>query len=111
MKKILELLEEDLQNLTKNVLPTRDWKFYKFGKGGPYKDLLPHLQKRSVMYDKKIQEYFLVDVKDYASWTRLLQICILSNPLPVELYTHLSTIERQIQMMKRFINCDMDGTK
>lgn len=111
MEKILNLLEEDLHNLAENVLPTKDWKFYKFGKGGPYKDLLPHLQKRSTKYDEKIQEHFLVDTKEYVSWTRLLQLCILHNPLPTEVYKYVSTMERQIKRMRQFIRRDMDVTK
>lgn len=107
MKEIIKSLEENFIDLTE-IMKSKEWKFFKFGKGGPYSDVLPHLEIRSRAYDERIQKHFLVDKKNYASFTRLIQLG-LSNDSPSELYNKMDEIKRQIRLMKRFVNCNMEG--
>ena len=58
MNSVLDLLSEEFEAIVE-LFPNDDWKFFKFGKGGPYNDLLCKLQDLADAYDKQIILRFL----------------------------------------------------
>lgn len=103
----MELIEiiEDLENEFNNMLcifPMRDWKFYKFGRGGPYYEKLISLTEKTVNHDKRIMNFFQLE-KDTASFGKLIVLC-MRNDSPKEMYKANETMRRQLIHMKEKLN-------
>ena len=98
---IIEDLEKEFEYVI-NMFPIESWKFFKFGRGGPYYEKLVSLTKKKEKYDKKIFNYFELE-KDTASFGKLIVLC-LRNETPKTKYKAIDTIKRQLRHMKRKLN-------
>lgn len=95
----LNLLEDQF-NIMSELFEKDDWKFYKFGQGGPYKRTLTQLQGMANDYDKEIFDRFGLN-KEVASFKKLIVLCLSVAKEPKERYKNLDTFKRQIKMMRR----------
>ncbi len=98
LKNILKLLEEQFTAM-REIFKTDDWKFYKFGLGGPYKRSLSKLRRMSDEYDPVIYKFFGI-TQETATFASLIVLC-LRNESHKELYKHIDTFERQIKRMRK----------
>jgi len=93
----LNLLEGEFEELVA-LFPTKEWKYFKFGQGGPHKRVLQKLTKMAQEYDKVIIEHFGLN-EEIATFRRLVGIGLL-NEEPKDLHKICDTFRRQIKRMK-----------
>ena len=98
IENILKILEEEFERMMK-IFDTKDWKFYKFGQGGPYKRTLSLLKKQADEYDKIIFERFGTS-EETPSFMRLIVLCISNTG---DSYEKLWAFKKQIQFMRRTV--------
>jgi len=101
IENILKLLEEEFERMI-TLFKEDDWKFYKFGQGGPYKRTLSHIQKMSKKYDKIIFARFGIN-KETASFNKLIVICLQTAKNSKLDYKHTNTFKRQITWMRETV--------
>ena len=99
LDKILKMLEEEF-NIMLELFEKEDWKFFKFGQGGPYKRTLTKLQRKSNDHDKEIFNRFGVR-EETASFNKLIVLCLSVAENHKERYKNLDTFKRQIKRMRR----------
>ena len=93
----LQLLEDEFEALVK-LFPTKEWKFFKFGQGGPHKRVLQRLTRMAQEYDSVIIDSFGLS-EEIATFRRLVGLG-LRNEEPKELYKLCDTFRRQLKRMK-----------
>lgn len=101
IKNIIKLLEENFVRMTE-LFKKDDWKFYKFGLGGPYKRELTVLVKLSKKHDKTLQDHFGL-TEDTANFAKLIVLCLAAVENPKEMYNNIDTFKRQIRRMKKIL--------
>ncbi|MDP8268290.1 MAG: hypothetical protein P9L97_06125 [Candidatus Tenebribacter davisii] len=97
----LKMLEEVFEEQV-ILFGTDDWKFYKFGLGGPYKRNLTKLQRLSDDHDEVIQTHFGLS-EETASFNKLIVLCLSAAKDPKERFKNIDTFRRQIARMKRIL--------
>lgn len=98
LESILKLLEEEFE-IVEKMFNKDDWKFFKFGRGGPYFRTLTMLQKKSNKYDQIIFDHFGA-YEETASFNKLIVLCLFTAKTPKERYKKIDTFRRQIQRMR-----------
>jgi hypothetical protein len=98
---ILKLLKEEFERMEK-LFDDKDWKFFKFGQGGPYKRTLTHLQEKAHKYDQIIFDHFGA-IEETASFNKLIILCISAAKDSKERYDNIDTFKRQIIRMRKII--------
>lgn len=98
---VLKMLEEEFE-LMANTFETENWKFYKFGRGGPYFRTLTHLQEKSKKHDHKIFKFFGLQ-EETASFTKLITLSLHATKNPKERFKNIDTFRRQIKRMRKII--------
>jgi len=93
----LKLLEAEFKTMIE-LFKKDDWKFFKFGQGGPYKRTLTHLQKKAQDNDSVIFGHFGKH-EDTASFGKLIVLCLSAAKTPKERYEEIDTFRRQIKRM------------
>jgi hypothetical protein len=93
-------LERQIKSMEDTFITTI-WKFYKFGRGGPYFVKLQEFQDKANKFDAKLFDFFKLK-KDTASFTNLIVLCLNSHPKEQE--KNISTFKRQIKHMKETLN-------
>lgn len=96
----LKLLSEEFEKLIE-LFDKEDWKFYKFGKGGPYSRTLTKIQYMSNDHDEQIFKYF-GSHEETASFNKLVVLCI-RNESPRVMHKLIDTFRRQIERMRRVL--------
>ncbi|MCP4371988.1 MAG: hypothetical protein GY797_28295 [Deltaproteobacteria bacterium] len=99
IENILKLLEEEFERMAK-LFKEDDWKFYKFGQGGPYKRALSILTKDAGNYDKTIIDHFGLS-KEVATFRSLITLCLNQAKNPKEEYKEVDSFRRRIQFLRR----------
>ena len=102
MDKIINRLEKDFQKM-EVLFDNPKWRFYKFGKGGPWNGTLKELQTKTIKYDKKIFNHFIRTPEiEVSSYNRLLTLCLHLGVVktPQEGYKSIKSFQRQLTMMK-----------
>jgi len=94
----LKLLDEEFEALAK-LFPTKDWKMFKFGLGGPHKRVLQRLTHMAHEYDAIIIERFGLN-KEIATFRRLVGLGLRNDDTYKELYKHVDTFRRQIKRQR-----------
>lgn len=97
IKKLSEEFEELMLTFEKD-----DWKFFKFGQGGPYKRELSKIQKLSASYDKTILDRFGTS-KEIATFSGLIVLSLAYAGNPKKEYKRIDTFRRQIKWMQRVL--------
>ena len=98
LENILKILEEDFEATVK-MFKEEDWKFFKFGRGGPYYRYLTMLQKKSNEWDQEIFNYFGTN-EETASFNKLVVVC-LQHENPKEMYKLIDSFRRRIIRMRK----------
>lgn len=98
---ILKILAEDFDKM-EILFDDKEWKFYKFGRGGPYKRTLTHLQEKATKYDAVIFQHFGVGA-EIASFSSLINLCLFTAQKPKERYKGIDTFRRQVVRMGKII--------
>ncbi len=98
---ILKGLGEEFERM-KRLFDKDDWKFYKFGRGGPYKRTLTKLMEKSKEYDQTLFDHFGAG-EETASYNKLIVLCLSVADTPKERYKNIDTFKRQIERMKVII--------
>lgn len=98
---ILKELEEEFEAMIK-LFSTKEWQFFKFGEGGPYKRTLTHLMEKSNKFDQIIFDHFGAG-EETASFNKLIVLCLSVADTPRERYKNIDTFKRQIARMKVII--------
>jgi len=101
IEEIVKLLNEIFKDMVK-TFEKDDWKFYKFGRGGPYKRTLTHLQKMAQKYDQIIFDHFGLH-EEIASFGKLTVLSLSVAKTHKDRYKNIATFRRQIQRMKKII--------
>ncbi|MCP4650422.1 MAG: hypothetical protein GY853_10135 [PVC group bacterium] len=94
----LKILSEKFEEMVE-LFDDKDWKFYKFGRGGPYKRTLTKIQEMSNEHDKIIFKFFGA-YEETASFNKLIVLC-LRNETPKEMHKHIDNFRRQIKRMRK----------
>ena len=101
IKNILKLLEETFNGMVE-LFEKEDWKFYKFGQGGPYKRTLTSLQKMSNEHDPILFDHFGAG-EETASFNKIIVLCLSTAKNTKEQYGNIDTFKRQIVRMKKIL--------
>lgn len=98
---ILKMLGEEFERM-EALFDDEDWKFYKFGRGGPYKRTLTKLQEKAKAHDQILFDYFGAN-EETASFNKLIVLCLSVANYPKERYKNIDTFKRQIQRMRKIL--------
>jgi hypothetical protein len=79
-----------------------DWKFFKFGRGGPYKRTLTLMQKKAKEYDPILFEHFGAH-EETASFNKLIVLCISISDSPKDRFKKQDKFQRQINRMRKIL--------
>lgn len=93
----LKALDNEFKEVIK-LFSKEDWKFYKFGQGGPYKRYLTRLTQMSNEYDPVIYGRFGIH-EDNASFNKLIVLCLDSAKDAKKERRNISTFKRQLKRM------------
>jgi hypothetical protein len=93
----LKALDNEFKEVVK-LFSTEDWKFYKFGQGGPYKRTLTRLTQFENEMDPVIFEHFGAK-EENASFGKLIILCLSAKNSKGE-YKNVSTFKRQLKNMR-----------
>ena len=99
--KIIKKLKKDFEKMVV-LFDAPKWQLYKFGKGGPWKNVLPKLQTKAVKYDKKLFRHFHeCNEKEIASYNKLIVLALHLGSIltPQEGYKNIDTFKRQLKWM------------
>lgn len=95
----LKVLDYEFEEVVK-LFETDDWKFFKFGVGGPYKRHLTKLTEMSKEMDSVIFDRFGVH-EDNASFTSLIVLCLDNAKGDYQKeYKGVDTFRRQLKRMR-----------
>ncbi len=97
----LKILEHEF-NTMEDLFNKDDWKFFKFGRGGPYKRTLTRLQKLAGKHDQVLFDHFGAN-EETASFNKLIVLCLSAAKIPKDRYKDILRFQRQINRMKRII--------
>lgn len=100
IKDILDDLKKEIEYM-ESVFSTEDWKFYKFGRGGPYYSKLIEMTEKCIKSDEKLRNHFKLK-KDTASYGTLIVLC-MGNDIK-ERTKSLNRFKRQINHMREKLN-------
>lgn len=101
LSNILKELSEDFERMVK-LFPTEDWRFYKFGLGGPHKRALTKLTYKAKKYDQEIFDFFGAH-KETVSYKSLIVLCLKMDPTPKELHSLVDTYRRCLARMRKIL--------
>lgn len=106
------ILERQFLEMTE-IMQKKDWKFYKFGLGGPYKDKLPELKFLAEKWDNVLHKefskkyknnpIFLIPSKakkEYVGFNTLVVLCLQNDNVNEEI-TRFGT---RLRKMKEIIS-------
>ena len=97
----LDLLEVEFETMCE-LFKKDDWKFFKFGQGGPYKRTLTLLQKKAKEHDQVLFDHFGVN-EETASFNKLIILCLSAAPEPQNRFKDIDRFKRQIKRMRKII--------
>lgn len=98
---VLKILEHEFNEM-KALFDKDNWKFFKFGQGGPYKRTLTRLQKLSNDHDPVLFGHFGA-FEETASFNKLIVLCLSAADNPKDRYKELDGFERRIQRMRKIL--------
>ena len=98
---VLKKLDHEFKTM-KDLFEKDDWKFFKFGQGGPYKRTLSLIQKMSNKHDPVLFEHFGLN-EETASFNKLIVLCISASKNPKDRYKDIDRFQRQINRMRKII--------
>lgn len=98
----LKVLDYEFEEVVK-LFSKDEWKFFKFGAGGPYKRYLTSLTKMSKEMDFVIFDHFGIH-ENNASFTRLILLCLNNAKGDSQKeYKGVDTFRRQLKRMRKQI--------
>lgn len=101
IENVLKILEHEFKTM-KELFEKDDWKFFKFGQGGPYKRTLTLMQKKAKEYDPVLIDHFGLH-KETASFNKLIVLCISASKNPKDRHKDIDRFQRQINRMRKII--------
>ena len=101
LDQVMETLSVEFENLAE-IFTRDDWKFYKFGQGGPYKRHLTPIRKLADKHDSIIIERYGIS-KEIATFGKLIVLSLAAVETPKQAYKNSIQFRKQIAWMKKVL--------